>query len=171
MLKETITTLEDELDDALDEFSRVAEEEARELEDHHQTETKKPRRGRPPKWMQEKAVKVKKENTHAASIPKPKALVEGDQSKVIAEILKKYPNILKENKSVKIKVSVMENGKPTIQTITLKPQVANKTPKVEPLDPLGVQFNPGTGLRNLPKVNSKFKCMFSIISQKFIKAL
>ena len=164
------SVLEDELGEALDEFSRVAEEEARELEqDQVDLGLKKPRRGRPPKFLQDRTstsgnVKLERDTTSLAttvaesataaniSTPTPSAsgtsnpkTIDTDQSKLIAEFLKKHPNILKENKSVKIKISVMENGKPTMQTITLK------APKVAP-DPTGVQFTPGTGIRSLDKV-------------------
>ena len=78
---------------------------------------------------------------------------EGDQAKIIAEVLKKYPNILKENKPVKIKMAVMENGRQQVQIITLRPQTAAALASVKPdLDQDRVQFNPGTGIRSLPKV-------------------
>lgn len=154
--------LDNELDTALEEFSRVAEEEALELEhgnNEHSNVIKKPRRGRPPRWLQEKTlnmVEQKDPSESAANIidvSSSQKSNDEDQSKVIGEILKKYPNILKENKSVKIKLSVIENGKPAVQVITLKPQMPNNLNKSESVErEPRLQFTPSTGLRAIPKV-------------------
>ena len=141
--------LQSELDDALDEFTRVAEEEAMEEEGSNETqEMKKPRRGRPPKVLQEKKLSMAPSppviNEVKKDVPVNKS--DGvDQSRLIADLLRKYPKILKDNKPVKIRMSVVENGKPTVQVITLKPQGV-------PSKPLYQQFNPSSALKNLPKV-------------------
>ena len=141
--------LQSELDDALDEFTRVAEEEAMEEEGSNETqEMKKPRRGRPPKVLQEKMLSMAPSPPVINEIKKeiPVTKSDGvDQSRMIADLLKKYPKILKDNKPVKIRMSVIENGKPTVQVITLKPQGA-------PSKPVQQQFNPSSALKNLPKV-------------------
>ena len=50
---------------------------------------------------------------------------------MVSEILRKFPNILKDKKQVKIKVMAKdENGKPKMQIITLKSQGAVNNGKI-----------------------------------------
>lgn len=101
-------SIQTELDEALEEFSRVAEEEeAEELREGAgssgearrgpgQDDHTKPRRGRPPRWLKEQTMQMgeavrRREDGPAA-----------DQATVINEVMKKYPNLFKENKQVSL---------------------------------------------------------------------
>ena len=184
-----------DLDEALEEFSRVAEEEAAELSVESESgpgrpaqppaqarpgssssDQKKPRRGRPPRWLKEQTLQMgemarKKQsvdNQEEASIDlKPqninkteeKAEVKSeppvsDQSQVINEVLKKYPNLFKENKAVKIKVLAKDaSGKSVTKFITLRAQ-APSSPVPAPVGMGGfrpIQKVMYTGRRGRPK--------------------
>lgn len=175
-----------ELDEALDEFSRVAEEEAEELcknEENHfdpkpncsqhtgnvpdvkqpNHDHRKPRRGRPPRWLKEQTLQMgweaKQKRTEAMQeetssidlkpetpLPVKAEMVPEnppDQSQVINEVLKKYPNLFKDNKSVKIKIMTKDaSGKNVTKFITLKaqPQAAS-IPDARVSSPLGSGIN------------------------------
>ena len=74
-----------------------------------------------------------------------------DQAQVVQELLKKFPNILKDNKQVKVKVMVKDaDGKSTMKMITLK--AAEQTPI--PTEPVNepVNYNDETPVLKLPTV-------------------
>jgi len=147
--------MRNELDEALDEFSRVAEEEAEEMSKNEESNSnvkaniqkqpnhdhRKPRRGRPPRWLKEQTLQMgeiakKKRSEVLQEEPadfkldsslsvKPELVPDNppDQSQVINEVLKKYPNLFKDNKSVKIKIMTKDStGKNVTKFITLKAQ-------------------------------------------------
>ena len=155
-----------ELDEALEEFSRVAEEEAEELtrEDSlletktfkaepnaHVSDPKKPRRGRPPRWLKEQTLqmgaearkKISQTPTCSSSTidlnKTSEVQVKGEpanQTQLINEVLKKYPNLIKDNKAVKIKVLTKDpTGKNVTKFITLKAQGGQTVSKPEPTVP------------------------------------
>lgn len=155
-----------ELDEALEEFSRVAEEEAEELNKNdessislpqlHPTQTnteakfdpKKPRRGRPPRWLKEQTLQmgaqVRKRtetqevtSTGSQSIDLNKsqtmkleevseeteAQPDENQTQLVNEVFKKYPDLFKSNKAVKVKILTKDpTGKTVTKFITLKSQ-------------------------------------------------
>ena len=98
--------IQTELDEALEEFSRVAEEEEAEemrvegkgLEEDgaRKQDHTKPRRGRPPRWLKEQTMQMgeiaRKKEEQAGPV--------ADQAQVINEVMKKYPNLFKDNKQV-----------------------------------------------------------------------
>ena len=105
--------IQTELDEALEEFSRVAEEEeaeemrveGRELGSGEEDGPRKgpgqdhtkPRRGRPPRWLKEQTMQMgelaRKKEEQAGPV--------ADQAQVINEVMKKYPNLFKDNKQVR----------------------------------------------------------------------
>jgi len=127
-----------ELDVALEEFSRVAEEEEKELElanlnpENDASNAKQnlvlKKRGRPPKSKMAES----KDQTEQTTVNVQEQVVIGnksvnpnnDQANVISEVLKKYPSLFKDNKHVKIKVLTKDplTGKESMQYITLKTQ-------------------------------------------------
>ena len=98
--------IQTELDEALEEFSRVAEEEEAEemrvegkgLDEDgaRKQDHTKPRRGRPPRWLKEQTMQMgeiaRKKEEQAGPV--------ADQAQVINEVMKKYPNLFKDNKQV-----------------------------------------------------------------------
>ena len=106
--------IQTELDEALEEFSRVAEEEeaeemrveGRELGSGEEDGPRKgpgqdhtkPRRGRPPRWLKEQTMQMgevaRKNQEQAGPV--------ADQAQVINEVMKKYPNLFKDNKQVNL---------------------------------------------------------------------
>ena len=98
--------IQTELDEALEEFSRVAEEEEAEemrvegkgLDEDgaRKQDHTKPRRGRPPRWLKEQTLQMgeiaRKKEEQAGPV--------ADQAQVINEVMKKYPNLFKDNKQV-----------------------------------------------------------------------
>lgn len=124
-----------ELDEALEEFSRVAEEEAEELregEDDHndpglmrRVDHTRPRRGRPPRWLKEHTMQMgefarRREDGGRESSLSTNCYLP-DQSQVINEVMKKYPDLFKNNKQVKLKVMTKDiTGRPVTKLITLK---------------------------------------------------
>ena len=192
-----VQTSRNELDEALEEFSRVAEEEAAEefnnLEDKFSAppvlakpktenitpDPKKPRRGRPPRWLKEQTLqmglkKLNQENSQSlsidlkkeegiASVPESNVKQEQNQNQLINEVIKKYPNLFKENKAVKIKILTKDtSGKSVTKFITLKAQAENQQisePEEQPVSPVPVAsggFKPVqkvmyTGKRGRPK--------------------
>ena len=179
-----------DLDEALEEFSRVAEEEAEELSQEEREclpasmpviDPKKPRRGRPPRWLAEQTLQMgaearKKQNkpgpsssAHSIDLKKeavttvPSAVVMrdtgGSQTQLINEVLKKYPNLIKNNKAVKIKVMTKDTtGKNVTKFITLKSQTDETSQSLDSTadDPPVGGFRPVqkvvyTGKRGRPK--------------------
>ena len=57
----------------------------------------KPRRGRPPRWLKEQTMQMgelaRKKEEQAGPV--------ADQAQVINEVMKKYPNLFKDNKQVR----------------------------------------------------------------------
>ena len=169
-----VENVTNELDEALEEFSRVAEaEEAEELNKTEENpidsqgpasanlkpenktpamDPKKPRRGRPPRWLKEQtlqmgvqarntdkkifvppagdsSIDLKKEDltiasaSHSTEQSVVKSEADENQSQLINEVFKKYPNLFKENKAVKIKILTKDaSGKSVTKFITLKAQ-------------------------------------------------
>lgn len=119
----------DAMDKAVEEFSKAAEQEERELESSTTPSTpnkellnltKVTRRGRPihPPNLEspsESPIKLKK--------PKVKKSPEPDHSGVIAELMRKNPDLFKGNKPVKIRVMTKDaEGKSVVKVITVKAQ-------------------------------------------------
>lgn len=159
-----IASTRTELDDALEEFSRVAEEEAEELKQSDESfislqpvpqppkankdakplmfDPKKPRRGRPPRWLKEQTLQMgarirTKQMGAEGSIdlnksqtikPPPTEDVEDsqpdeNQTQLVNEVFKKYPDLFKSNKAVKVKILTKDpSGKTVTKFITLKSQ-------------------------------------------------
>ena len=142
----------DELDETVDEFTRAVEEE-QELEDENDEEQiRNTSSENGPVQGLESSVEKANRKTHTRSLsneskdskrdvrkflnPQPinikvdggnnKAQLKVDQkTDMVSEILRKFPNILKENKQVKIKVMAKDSdGKSRMQIITLKSQGA-----------------------------------------------
>ena len=104
-----------ELDEALEEFSRVAEEEEaeelREGEEEHGDglsrmgrDHTRPRRGRPPRWLKEQTMQMgeiaRRREGGCRETGLSSNTLFSDQSQVINEVMKKYPNLFKDNKQV-----------------------------------------------------------------------
>ena len=135
--------IQTELDEALEEFSRVAEEEeAEELREGGQDgqglgldgDRTRPRRGRPPRWLKEQTLQMGEMVRRREETP----TTGGDQAQIINEVMKKYPNLFKENKQVKIKVMTKDAaGRAVTKLITLKshqPAGVMGPPNPEPND-------------------------------------
>ena len=103
----------DELDETVDEFTRAVEEEQQLEEENERTKKNVDK---------EETQNVKnQQNKSDISMTKSNA----SKTEMVSEILRKFPNILKDKKQVKIKVMAKdENGKPKMQIITLKSQGA-----------------------------------------------
>ena len=170
-------SVRNELDEALEEFSRVAEEEAEELASPDGEETvrgggkvpaldpKKPRRGRPPRWLKEQTLQM---GVQARTEVQPPVIdlkqqeqvggQAGQQAQVITELLKKHPNLLRDNKAVKVKIMTKDaEGKSVTKFITLKAQQTEPTTETaRESSPLPGGFKPlqkvmYTGKRGRPK--------------------
>ena len=110
--------IQTELDEALEEFSRVAEEEeaeemrveGRELGSGQEDGPRKgpgqdhtkPRRGRPPRWLKEQTMQM----GELARKKEEQAGPAADQAQVINEVMKKYPNLFKDNKQVRFQKQI-----------------------------------------------------------------
>ncbi len=121
---------EDAMDKALDEFSKVAEQEEKEL---NSTKARTTRRGRvvtPPNLESpsETPQKTKPVAIARKSTPKPRKVSNApqqDHSQLIADIMRKNPEMFKGNKPVKIKVMTKNaEGKNVVKVITVKAQEA-----------------------------------------------
>ena len=183
--KKTSTNDDDfELDEALEEFSRVAEEEAAELNSNEESQIdpppivnyksgikqqitgkvtmdpKKPRRGRPPRWLKEQTLQMGAqarmglepvasssidlkppayESENKALKPETSCVSNQDQgqNQLINEVMKKYPNLFKENKAVKVKILTKDiSGKTVTKFITLKGQKEEPQPLSQPESPV-----------------------------------
>ena len=203
-----IASARTELDDALEEFSRVAEEEAEELKESDESfislqpvqhplktnsdvkppmfDPKKPRRGRPPRWLKEQTLQMgaqvrtkqmgeegsqsidlnKDQKTEPLLNDTEDSQPDENQTQIVNEVFKKYPDLFKSNKAVKVKILTKDpTGKTVTKFITLKSQSdtgdgATNDPfpnRVESPPPVGVGgFKPVqkvmyTGKRGRPK--------------------
>ena len=175
MPPDNVEAVRNELDEALEEFSRVAEEEAEELAAPDCEERlacvakpptqdpKKPRRGRPPRWLKEQTLQMgaqaqSRSGQHQQQVIDLKHSEQEQQAQVITELLKKHPNLLRDNKAVKVKIMTKDAaGKSVTKFITLKAQQNEQpTEPVRTSSPLPGGFKPlqkvmYTGKRGRPK--------------------
>ena len=175
-----IATARTELDEALEEFSRVAEEENEELKEGDESfislqpvqppktnaevkpqllDPKKPRRGRPPRWLKEQTLQMGAQvrnkqmgaqgsqsidlNKSQTVKPPPSEEMEDskpdeNQTQLVNEVFKKYPDLFKSHKAVKVKILTKDpTGKTVTKFITLKSQ--SDEGARTPIDPLPIR--------------------------------
>ena len=172
------------MDKTVEEFSKVVEQEEKELQSPESSpQLKKTRKGRiivPPNLdMPEPHSSAVSPVTPNTAKPKPK-LDSGstsvpDQTTMISELMKKNPDLFKGNKPVKIKVMTKDaNGKSTVKFITVKaspaaaatpttskgasPVIAKKTNidlKTSPKTPSQTKIKPNIGSPNQSTPNSR----------------
>ena len=130
------------LDDALKDFVKEAEE------DSAQSNPNKPRRGRPPKSLEQFPIT----DLNTSSSSEMEDDVYKNQEKMIQELLKKNPQLLKSKKPIQIKIMVVNKGKKVAQTLTIKPVLD------EPASPSSHQDQKPMipGFRPIQKVNIFF---------------
>ena len=95
------------IDDALEVFAKEVEEDPDFLQADNNP---KPGRGRPPKAAQTTNFNSSQINDAFKN-----------QEKIIQDLLKKNPNLLKSKKPIQLKILMVDKGKKTTQTVTIKP--------------------------------------------------
>ena len=100
-----------DLDDTLKDFVKEAEEDSAQ-------NLNKPRRGRPPKSLQQFSLTNSDTNNSEMEDD-----VFKNQEKIIQELLKKNPHLLKSKKPIQLKIMVVNKGKKVAQTLTIKPVI------------------------------------------------
>eukprot|EP00088_Acartia_fossae_P039975 TRINITY_DN4161_c0_g1_i10.p1 TRINITY_DN4161_c0_g1~~TRINITY_DN4161_c0_g1_i10.p1 ORF type:complete len:933 (-),score=207.23 TRINITY_DN4161_c0_g1_i10:155-2767(-) len=111
-----------DIDDTLEDFDQ-------EIQEEHEENTNEPNN---------KDLKAKNPPLHRAV----------DQDRIIKDILKKNPGLLKRNKPINLKVVVVENNKKTTQVVTIKP-VESKAGDALKENQIA---RPMHGLKSIPKV-------------------
>ncbi len=138
------------LDDALKDFVKETVEDSA-----AQSNPNKPRRGRPPKSLQQFPIT----DLNTSSSSEMEDDVYKNQEKMIQELLKKNPQLLKSKKPIQIKIMVVNKGKKVAQTLTIKP-VLNEPEK--PASPSSHQDQKPMipGFRPIQKVNIFFSLSY-----------